>query len=170
MAEYATIGRRSGGPLSHLSRTGDAGKDATHIYRDPKCWVMSMPRIRSSRAGERVGRRRQGGVGGYILGPSTRGAFEKKLEAVGGPAARLLFRSLPRRPFLERDERMHHLYHHPSRRRGASRSPIHRICTLTCCLAFRAGAWRSWSMRGWRECAIWVHRYTSRVGPATRAR
>jgi ribosomal protein S18 acetylase RimI-like enzyme len=110
--------------------TGDAGKDATQIYRDPKLLghVYAAPYGILAPEGALVAEDSEG-VGGYILGPVDTRSFEKRLEADWWPALRDAYAD----PAAERfsswsaDERMHYLIHHPSRapRRIAEPYPSH---------------------------------------------
>jgi ribosomal protein S18 acetylase RimI-like enzyme len=98
-------------------KTGDAGRDATALYRDPAiighiyagpygtlepqdCFVLEDAH----------------GVGGYIIGTRDTHAFETRLETQWWPAlrARVADPGAPRADFTP-DERMAYLIHHPSR-------------------------------------------------------
>ena len=110
--------------------TGDAGKDATQIYRDPKLLghVYAAP-YGTYAAESALVLEDDEGVGGYILGPVDTRAFEKKLEGVWWPRLRVIYPD-PSRAKVESwsgDERMHYLIHHPSRapRRIAEPYPSH---------------------------------------------
>jgi len=95
--------------------TGDAGADATHLYRDPKlighvyaggCATISPETVSVAEDDE--------GVAGYILGPADTRAFEAQMEAQWWPPLRARYSdpvSAPASP----DERMCHLIHHPAR-------------------------------------------------------
>jgi ribosomal protein S18 acetylase RimI-like enzyme len=97
--------------------TGDDGRDATHLYRDPKVighvyagayGVLSPETAFVVEDGE--------GAGGYIIGPADTNAFEKRCEAEWWPALRARYAD----PSGDRtrwtwDERMAHHIHHPDR-------------------------------------------------------
>jgi ribosomal protein S18 acetylase RimI-like enzyme len=98
--------------------TGDAGKDATDIYRDPKVLghVYAAPYGVHAPESALVAEDDEG-VGGYILGPVDTRAFEKTLEAAWWPRLRDVYPdpSKTRAESWSADERMHYLIHHPSR-------------------------------------------------------
>ena len=98
-------------------KTGDAGRDATSLYRDPKlighvyagAYGVLSPETALVVEDE-------AGVGGYIIGPADTYAFEKRCEAEWWPALRARYPD----PSGERegwswDERMAHRIHHPDR-------------------------------------------------------
>jgi ribosomal protein S18 acetylase RimI-like enzyme len=110
--------------------TGDAGEDATQIYRDPKLLghVYAAP-YGTYAAESALVLEDDEGVGGYILGPLDTRAFEKKLEADWWPGLRNTHPHPPKGNVgsWTADERMHYLIHHPSRapRRIAEPYPSH---------------------------------------------
>ncbi|MBV9044670.1 MAG: GNAT family N-acetyltransferase [Alphaproteobacteria bacterium] len=110
-------------------KTGDAGQDASAMYRDPKiighiyagpygalepenCFVLED----------------EVGVGGYIIGTRDTHAFEQRLEREWWPKLRRDHAEpgAPRSDFTP-DERMAYLIHHPSRtpRRVSEPYPAH---------------------------------------------
>ena len=97
--------------------TGDEGRDAAHLYRDPKVighvyagayGVLSPETALIVEDG--------GGVGGYIIGPADTHAFEKRCEAEWWPKLRARYPDPPGDPARwSWDERMAHHIHHPDR-------------------------------------------------------
>jgi ribosomal protein S18 acetylase RimI-like enzyme len=110
--------------------TGAHGKDATHLYRDPKvighvyagAYVAFAPDSAFVLEDDE-------GVGGYVIGAVDTHAFEKKLEQDWWPGLRHIYRDPSDKPHQEwtADERMAYLIHHPSRapRRIAEPYPSH---------------------------------------------
>lgn len=107
-------------------KTGDAGRDATNLYRDPKLighvyagayGVLSPQTAFVAEDGE--------GVCGYIIGPADTRAFEAQLEAEWWPDLRARYSGAadPKTP----DERMQRLIQHPTRvpRRIVETYPAH---------------------------------------------
>ncbi len=98
--------------------TGASGKDATHLYRDPKlighvyagAYVTLEPKHAFVLEDEE-------GVGGYIIGALDTHAFEKKLEAEWWPRLRRSYTEPPSHlsKTWNADDRMAYLIHHPSR-------------------------------------------------------
>jgi len=108
-------------------KTGEAGQDATALYRDPKilghiyagpygvlepqsCFVLED----------------KAGVGGYVIGTRDTYAFEKRLERDWWPALRARIAD-PGEGATDPDARMARLIHHPPRtpRRIAEPYPAH---------------------------------------------
>jgi ribosomal protein S18 acetylase RimI-like enzyme len=94
--------------------TGDAGKDATHQFDDPKLLghvyaapyaVLSPETVFVAEDGE--------GVAGYIVGPVDTHAFEKRLEAEWWPHLRAQIPAPGRTPAGRRDDRMREHIHRP---------------------------------------------------------
>lgn len=107
-------------------KTGDAGKDASRLYRDPELLghVYAGPYgVHAPQTALVV--EDEEGVGGYILGPADTPAFEAKLEAAWWPCLRARYPDPPE-PKTP-DERMCRLIHHPPRmtRRIAGAYPAH---------------------------------------------
>jgi len=107
-------------------RTGDAGRDATSLYRDPKLighvyaapyGVLEPECCFIAEDGE--------GAGGYVLGTADTKAFEERLERAWWPALRARYPDPPD-PNTP-DERMQRLIHHPHRipKRIARAYPAH---------------------------------------------
>jgi ribosomal protein S18 acetylase RimI-like enzyme len=106
--------------------TGDSGKDASHLYRDPKLighvyagpYAAFAPELCFVLEDEE-------GVGGYVIGAPDTHAFAKRLEAQWWPPLRARYADppMPR----SHDERMMHLIHHLVRmpRRIAEPYPAH---------------------------------------------
>jgi len=98
--------------------TGAHGKDATHLYRDPKvighvyagAYVTFEPDSAFVLEDDE-------GVGGYVIGAIDTHAFERKLEREWWPQLREAYRDSSDKPHQEwsPDERMAYLIHHPSR-------------------------------------------------------
>jgi GNAT superfamily N-acetyltransferase len=95
--------------------TGDSGKDATHLYRDPRAigHIYAGPYGVLEPESAFVVEDDEG-VGGYILGAFDTHAFEKRLEAEWWPDLRTNY-ALPAAAPATRDERMAWLMHNPSR-------------------------------------------------------
>jgi ribosomal protein S18 acetylase RimI-like enzyme len=97
--------------------TGDAGRDATHLYRDPNVighvyagayGVLSPQTALVAEDDD--------GVGGYIVGPADTYAFEKSCEAGWWPKLRAHYAEPAGDPVRwSWDERMAHHIHHPDR-------------------------------------------------------
>ena len=106
--------------------TGDAGADASHLYRDRKLLghVYAGPYGVHSADTAFVAEDEEG-VGGYVLGPADTRAFEETLEASWWPALRARYPD-PGTPATP-DERMQRQIHHPVRmpRRIADAYPAH---------------------------------------------
>ena len=106
--------------------TGDAGADASHLYRDAKLigHVYAGP-YGVHAPGTAFVAQDESGVGGYMLGTAGTRAFEDTLEAAWWPSLRTCYPDPadPRTP----DERMQRLIHHPVRmpRRIADAYPAH---------------------------------------------
>ncbi len=106
--------------------TGDAGADASHLYRDAKLighvyagpYGVHAPKTAFVAQDE-------SGVGGYILGPADTRAFEDMLEALWWPSLRARYPD-PAHPVTP-DERMQRLIHHSARmpRRIVDAYPAH---------------------------------------------
>src|SRR3979490_2744162 len=117
-ARMAEIRNYRPGDLGALYRicleTGDAGKDATQIYRDPRVLghVYAAPYGVHAPESALVAEDEQG-VGGYILGPVDTRAFEKTLEAFWWPKLRDVYAdpSAKTAASWSADERMHYLIH-----------------------------------------------------------
>jgi GNAT superfamily N-acetyltransferase len=121
--------------------TGQSGKDASHLYRDPKLighiyagpYGVLEPESAFVLEDEE-------GVGGYIIGAFDTHAFEKRLESEWWPALRTRHAGpagAPKTP----DERMASLIHHPSRtpRRITEPYPSHLHIDLL--PRFQGGGW-----------------------------
>jgi ribosomal protein S18 acetylase RimI-like enzyme len=106
--------------------TGDAGRDAAPVYRDPKLLghVYAGPYAALAPDAVFVAEDEEG-VGGYILGARDTAAFEDLLETRWWPALRARYPvvAAPATP----DERMQRLIHHPPRmpRRIVEQYPAH---------------------------------------------
>jgi ribosomal protein S18 acetylase RimI-like enzyme len=106
--------------------TGDAGKDASRLYRDPKLighvyagpYAAFAPELCFVLEDE-------DGAGGYVMGAADTPAFEQRLEGEWWPALRARYPDPPAPQ--SRDERMMHLIHHPPRtpRRITREYPAH---------------------------------------------
>lgn len=98
--------------------TGAAGKDASHLYRDPKLigHIYAGPYGALAPEASFVVED-EGGVGGYIVGTVDTAAFEAKLEAEWWPPLRKAHNNPTRVKPSEftADERMQYLIHHPPR-------------------------------------------------------
>ena len=106
--------------------TGDAGADATRLYRDPKLLghVYAGPYgVLAADAAFVV--EDEAGAGGYIVGARDTAVFEEALEARWWPGLRARYPD-PASPVTP-DERMQRLIHHPPRmpRRIVERYPAH---------------------------------------------
>jgi GNAT superfamily N-acetyltransferase len=97
--------------------TGDKGRDATHLYRDPAAighvyagaYAVLSPQTAFVAEDDT-------GPGGYIIGPADTHAFEKRCEAEWWPGLRARYAD----PSGDAarwswDERMAHHIHHPDR-------------------------------------------------------
>ena len=96
-------------------KTGDAGGDATHLYRDPKLigHVYAGPYGVLSPQTAFVVEDSQG-VCGYIVGPADTHAFEERCETEWWPSLRTRYPGPPgARETWSMDERMAHHIHHP---------------------------------------------------------
>jgi ribosomal protein S18 acetylase RimI-like enzyme len=106
--------------------TGDAGRDATALYRDSQILgqVYAAPYAIHCPDSTFVVEDRDG-VGGYILGPADTYGFAKTLEAEWWPKLRVRYPA-PSEP-QTLDERMAWLIHHPPRtpRRISEPWPAH---------------------------------------------
>jgi ribosomal protein S18 acetylase RimI-like enzyme len=106
--------------------TGDAGRDAAALYRDPKIIgnVHAAPYAALSPETAFVAED-EGGVAGYIVGARDTHAFEKQLESDWWPHLRLRYPD-PASP-INADERMARFIHHPPRtpRRISQPYPSH---------------------------------------------
>lgn len=106
--------------------TGDAGADASHLYREPKLLghVYAGPYGIHAPDTAFVAQD-EDGVGGYVLGPANTRAFGNVLEASWWPALRARYPD-PGEPVTP-DERMQRLIHHPARmpRRIVDAYPAH---------------------------------------------
>jgi ribosomal protein S18 acetylase RimI-like enzyme len=112
--------------------TGSSGKDATHLYRDPKVighiyagpYVTLEPECAFVLTDEE-------GVGGYIIGARDTHAFEKRQEAEWWPGLRQTYADPSEKPreSWTTDERMAYLIHHsprtPRRITGSYPSHLH---------------------------------------------
>jgi ribosomal protein S18 acetylase RimI-like enzyme len=96
--------------------TGDAGKDATALYRDPKLigHVYAAPYAVLSPETVFVAAD-DAGVGGYIVGPVDTRSFERRMEAEWWPPLRRQLADPVETPPRDwsRDDRMRYLIHHP---------------------------------------------------------
>ena len=111
-------------------KTGASGKDATHLYRDPKvighvyagAYVAFAPESALVLEDDE-------GIGGYVIGVVDTHAFEKKLEREWWPELRSAYPDPSGRPHMQwsADEQMAYLIHYPSRtpRRIAEPYPSH---------------------------------------------
>jgi GNAT superfamily N-acetyltransferase len=111
-------------------KTGLAGADASHLYRDPQVigHVYAGPYAALAPDCAFVVED-EAGVGGYILGAVDTFAFEKKMEAEWWPALRTRYQdtvAIPREAQTP-DQRMATLIHHPTRtpRRISEPYPSH---------------------------------------------
>ena len=110
--------------------TGDAGKDATPIYADPKVigHVYAGPYATLSPDTALVVEDGEG-VGGYIIGSLDTHEFEAQQERDWWPRLRGEYADPSGKPPEDwsPDERLHYLIHHPSRtpRRISGRFPSH---------------------------------------------
>jgi GNAT superfamily N-acetyltransferase len=98
-------------------RTGDAGGDATHLYRNPKLLghVYAAPYGVLSPDTAFVAED-EDGVGGYVVGPADTHAFEERCEAEWWPKLRGQYADPPGDAAnWSWDERMAHHIHHPDR-------------------------------------------------------
>ncbi len=106
--------------------TGDAGADASPLYRDAKLLghVYAAPYGVHAPETALIAEDEAGAVG-YIVGPADTRAFEETLEREWWPDLRARYRDVadPATP----DERMQRLIHHPQRlpRRIVERYPAH---------------------------------------------
>lgn len=109
--------------------TGDAGKDASQIYRDPKIlghiyagpYGVLAPDCALVVEDEE-------GVGGYIIGTSDTHRFEQMLDAEWWPKLQATYPDPDPRPqSWNPDERLRHLIHRPPRtpRRISEPHPAH---------------------------------------------
>jgi ribosomal protein S18 acetylase RimI-like enzyme len=106
--------------------TGDAGADASHLYRDAKLLGHVYAGPYGVHAPETVLIAEDAaGAAGYIIGPSDTRAFEEVLEREWWPELRARYPDVesPTTP----DERMQRLIHHPQRlpRRIVEAYPAH---------------------------------------------
>lgn len=132
--------------------TGDSGKDASHLYRDPKLighvyagpYAAFAPELCFVLEDEE-------GVGGYVMGAPDTYAFEKRLEAEWWPPLRARYPD-PTAP-QSRDERMMHLIHHPQRtpRRITGEYPAHLHIDLLS--RFQCKGWGKRMIDHWRIAA-----------------
>lgn len=107
-------------------KTGDAGADATALYRDPRLLGHVYAGPYGALASESAFLAQDAdGAGGYVFGPADTRAFEERLEAQWWPALRERYPDPPA-PATP-DERMQHLIHHPPRmaRRIVDAYPAH---------------------------------------------
>lgn len=97
--------------------TGDAGKDATHLYKDPKLlgYVYAAPYAILSPETVSIAADEQGAAG-YIVGPVDTAAFDARMEKEWWPALRPHLADPKGKPYetWSRDERMAYLIHHPA--------------------------------------------------------
>jgi GNAT superfamily N-acetyltransferase len=110
--------------------TGDSGKDATRIYRDPKLLGHIYAGPYGTLAPESaLVVEDEAGVGGYIIGPVNTHEFEKRLERDWWPQLRRAYvdPSDKARELWSSDERLQYLIHRPSRtpRRISEPFPSH---------------------------------------------
>jgi len=107
-------------------KTGDAGEDATHLYRDPRLLghVYAAPYGLFAPQSAFVAED-EDGVGGYVLGPADTRGFEALLEAQWWPSLRA--RHPDPAEATSPDARLCRLIHHPARmtRRIAEAYPAH---------------------------------------------
>lgn len=107
--------------------TGDAGQDATHLYRDPKLLghVYAAPYGVLAPDCCFVAEDEEG-VCGYVLGTRDTPAFEERLEREWWPCLRTRI-AKPPKPATTPDERIERLIHKPDRtpRRIWERYPAH---------------------------------------------
>jgi ribosomal protein S18 acetylase RimI-like enzyme len=132
--------------------TGDAGKDAAHLYRDPKLpghvyagpYAAFAPELCFVLEDE-------DGVGGYVMGAADTHAFEKRLEAEWWPPLRQRYADPAE--VKSRDERMMHLIHHPPRtpRRITEEYPAHLHIDLL--PRFQGKGWGKRMIDHWRIAA-----------------
>ena len=95
--------------------TGDAGADASDLYRDPKLIGHVYAGGYAAISPETVFVAEDDkGVAGYILGPADTRAFEAQIEAQWWPPLRARYPDVAG-PTTSLDERMCHLLHHPAR-------------------------------------------------------
>ena len=98
--------------------TGDAGKDATCLYRDAKILghVYAAPYAVLSPETVFVAAD-DGGAAGYIVGPVDTASFDARLEREWWPRLRPSLPDPKGTPFetWSRDQRMAYLIHHPAR-------------------------------------------------------
>lgn len=111
-------------------KTGLAGADATHLYRDPEVigHVYAGP-YATLAPGTAFVVEDEEGVGGYILGVEDTYKFEKRLETEWWPPLRVRYGDAANVPRDKQtpDERMSTLIHHPVRtpRRISEPYPAH---------------------------------------------
>jgi GNAT superfamily N-acetyltransferase len=121
--------------------TGQSGKDATHLYRDPKIigHIYAAPYGVLEPESAFVLEDEEG-VGGYIIGAFDTHPFEKRLEAEWWPPLRARYPD-PAAPPQTLDGRMAWLMHHPSRtpRRITRPYPSHLHIDLL--PRFQGGGW-----------------------------
>ena len=95
--------------------TGDAGADASDLYRDPKLIGHVYAGGYAAISPETVFVAEDDeGVAGYILGPADTRAFEAEMEAQWWPPLRTRYPDVGGPP-ASPDARMCHLLHHPAR-------------------------------------------------------
>jgi len=108
--------------------TGDAGADASALYRDPKIIgeVYAAPYGALSPETAFVVED-EDGVGGYMLGVTDTHAFERRCEAEWWPQLRARYPDPGPPPHADLDTRMAYLIHHPQRtpRRISEPYPAH---------------------------------------------
>jgi len=108
--------------------TGDAGQDATHLYRDPGLLghVYAAPYGIFAPDCCFVAQDGQG-VCGYVIGTRDTAAFEERLEREWWPQLRARYPKPAKSPTPTPDERMQRLIHKPDRtpRRIWERYPAH---------------------------------------------
>jgi ribosomal protein S18 acetylase RimI-like enzyme len=108
--------------------TGDAGKDASHQFDDPKLLghVYAAPYAVLSPETVFVAEDEEG-VAGYIVGPVDTFAFETQMEREWWPPLRAQYPLLPDPPSGRRDARMRAHIHRPPRtpRRISEPYPAH---------------------------------------------
>jgi ribosomal protein S18 acetylase RimI-like enzyme len=94
--------------------TGDAGADASHLYRDPRLIGHVYAGGYAALCPETAFVvEDQEGVAGYVIGPADTRAFEARLEELWWPALRAQYADGDGN--ASPDARMRHLIHHPSR-------------------------------------------------------
>lgn len=108
--------------------TGDAGKDASHLYEDPELIGQVYAGGYAALSPETIFVVEDDeGVAGYIVGAADTRDFEARLEALWWPALRARYADPDEAAPHSPDARMRHLIHHPPHtpRRIADAYPAH---------------------------------------------